>query len=162
MILENIISFSLISSSLAAVNFHEIPDSAIAQYQWQGTLGEAENGFVYLHIDDAFIHDLIKFIEPDGFIEPPYFGKPGLIGAHISVFYADEPRTGLIEEIGQTFSFSPAQCKIIQPPNWPEVEGVYIIEVDSPELDAIRQKYGLGPRELGFHITIGIKKFQQP
>ncbi|MBX7066223.1 MAG: hypothetical protein K1X28_03225 [Parachlamydiales bacterium] len=156
MILEKIISLSLISSSITA-NFHTIPDSAIAQYSWQGTLGQCEDGFVYLDLDDAFVHDLVKYIEPDGFVEPPYFDKTGLIGAHISVFYAKEAPQGLIEELGQTYSFTPTHCMAVQPLHWDGIEEVYIIEVESPELDALRAKYGLQPWEFGFHITIGVK-----
>lgn len=158
MITEKILSLSILYSPLAAEP-HIIPDTAIAQYQWQGTLGQCDNGFVYLDIDDAFVHDLIRYIEPDGFIEPPYFDKTGLVGAHISVFYADEAVPQTIEELGQTFTFTPTGVRIVQPPDWSAIEDVYIIEVDSPELDAVRAKYGLGPREFSFHITIGVKPY---
>ncbi len=152
MLVQNILLF-------LATQLHPIPDSAIAQYNWEGTLKECGDGFVYIDLDDGFIHDLIHYIEPDGFIEPPYFGKTGLIGAHISVIYADEIRNGAIEELGQTFSFTPIECKIVHPPDWSDVEDLYLIEVDAPELDLIRKKYGLEKRELGFHITIGVKFF---
>lgn len=136
-----------------------IPDSAIEQYQWQGTLRETEDGFVYIDLDDAFIYGLIRYIEPYGFVEPPYFGKPGLVGAHISLFYVGEKPQRAIEEIGREFSFIPTTTQIVKPPSWEDVEEVFIIEVDSPELEEMREKYGLENREIPFHITIGVKPF---
>jgi len=135
----------------------QIPDTAIAQYPCFGVLKENADGFVYLDVDDDFIHELVHFIEPDGFVEPPYFGKTELVGAHISVMYVGEERMGNIAECGQVFSFTPLECKIVQPPRWDGVESAFLIEVSSPELDQLREKYGLEKYEFGFHITVGIK-----
>ncbi len=163
-----IAAFSLICSSIHPTSFPpisqlehpQIPDSAIAQLPSFGTLCEDENGFVYIDLDDRYIHELIHFIETVGFEEPPYFGEPGLVGAHISVIYANEPRKGEIEECGKVISFTPLQCKIVHPLNWDGIEKVFLIEVDAPELDLIREKYGLPKNQFGFHITIGVK-FQE-
>lgn len=136
-----------------------IPESAIEEYQWQGTLRETEDGFVYVDLDDDFIHGLIRYIEPYGFIEPPYFDKPGLVGAHISLFYVGEKPKESVEEIGQEFSFTPISTQIVKPSSWENVEEVFIIEVDSPDLERIRSKYNLEKREIPFHITIGVRPF---
>jgi len=51
-----------------------------------GTLKNSK-GFVYVDLDDEYVHKLITFIQQDGFQEPPYFGDAALIGAHITVIY---------------------------------------------------------------------------
>ncbi len=115
--------------------------------------------FVYVDVDDAYIHKLIGFIEKEGFEEPPYFENPRLVGAHISVMYNNETKEyGVtdIEECGEVIFFTPKECKIVHPPNWKEVDEVYFIVVDAPELNRIREKYGL-PKGYDFHITIGVK-----
>jgi hypothetical protein len=48
-------------------------------------------------------------------------------------------------------------CKVVHPPKWKEMDEVYFVEVESPELDRLRKKYGLPKREYEFHITIGVK-----
>ena len=124
-----------------------------------GNLEILEN-FVYVAVDDAYIHDLVHWIEPDGFEEPPYFG-PGLVGAHITVISPEEmQKHGVrkIDEIGQTIRFTPRLCKVAHPGRWKEVEEVYFIEVESPELDQIRAKYGLPKQQYAFHITVGVKR----
>ncbi|MBS0629421.1 MAG: hypothetical protein JSS30_04250 [Verrucomicrobia bacterium] len=114
--------------------------------------------FVYVDVDDAYIHQLIPFIEHEGFEEPPYFDKPYSAGAHISVIYSDENFSAEeIEEYGQEISFTLKECQIVHPPKWAEIEKVYFIVVEAPELDQLREKYGLTKREYPFHITIGVK-----
>ena len=121
---------------------------------------KSSDGFLYVDIDDAYIHKLISFIHEEGFKEPPYFGKPGLVGAHISVIYYDEANNyglGEVEECGKLIIFTPKQCQVVHPPKWKETESLYLITVEAPELDRIRKKYGLPRREYEFHITVGIK-----
>jgi Swiss Army Knife, 2H phosphoesterase domain len=120
-----------------------------------GTLKATER-LVYVDVDDAYIHELIGLI-PD-FEEPPYFGKQG-VGAHITVIYPDEKcAISEIEECGETIDFFPKGCIAVHPPNWKEVEEVYLLIVEAPELDRLREKYGLPARQYDFHITIGCKK----
>lgn len=118
------------------------------------------NGFVYVDLDDEYIHKLITFIQQDGFEEPPYFGDPGLVGAHITVMYPEEATKYGVKEIrecGEMVSFVPKKCQVVHPPRWKEIDEVYFIVVDAPQLDQIRKKYGLPKREHDFHITIGVK-----
>jgi hypothetical protein len=115
--------------------------------------------FVYVDVDDAYIHKLIRFIEKDGFKEPPYFESPRLGGAHISVMYKNETKEyGIkdLQECGEVICFTPKECRIVRTPGWKESDEVYIIVVDAPELNRIREKYGL-PKGYDFHITIGVK-----
>lgn len=118
------------------------------------------NGFVFVDVDDAYIHDLIDFIQDQGFEEPPYFGKAYSQGAHISVFYKDETKKYGIEKIdecGQEICFTLKSCEIVHPLlRLQEMDEVYVIVVDAPELNRIRSKYGV-PKGYDFHITIGVK-----
>lgn len=123
-----------------------------------GILKNSE-GFLYVDLDDQYVHKLIPFIECDGFQEPPYFGD-GLVGAHITVIYPQEMEEyGIrqIEECGETISFCPQRCQVVHPSRMKGVDEVYFIVVEAPELDEIRAKYGLPKREYAFHITIGVK-----
>ena len=124
-----------------------------------GTLKNAE-GFIYVDVDDAYVHELVQFIQNEGFEEPPYFGQAGLVGAHITVAYPEEmEKYGVqeMEEEGLSVSFTPRSCQIVHPPRWKEIDEVYFIVVDAPQLDKLREKYGLPKREYDFHITIGVK-----
>lgn len=113
------------------------------------------DGFVYVDLDDDYIHQLVGLI--DGYEEPPYFEGMYTAGAHISVIYPNE-KVGEIEECGQMIPFTIKDCQVVHPPRWKEIDEVYFIVVEAPELDALRMKYGLPKREYEFHITIGIKK----
>jgi hypothetical protein len=124
-----------------------------------GVLKQESNGFVYLKIEDAFIHNLVPYIAKQGFESPPYFG-PGMIGAHITVINAEEFQShGLthIEECEQAFDFVPLSCQVVYPPHWPGVEAAYIVVIDAPSINQLRQKYGLTPTQFQPHITLGIK-----
>ena len=129
--------------------------------EMRGTLCQNAEGFVYVKVDDEYIHKLVQFLAGQGFEEPPYFGRAELVGAHISVIYTQELQQKPLEnivELGQSIVFEPIECKVVQPPTWPEVEAVYLIAITAPELAKIRQKYGLPESKYAFHITIGIKR----
>lgn len=124
-----------------------------------GILQMTSKGFIYVDVDDAYIHSLISFIAADGFEEPPYFGSGG-VGAHITVALpAESKKYGIesIQECGEKINFVPKGCKVVHPPTWPEMEEVYFIEVEAPVLNRIRAQYGLPLEHYDFHITIGIK-----
>jgi hypothetical protein len=124
----------------------------------EGTL-KSSGGFVYVDVDDDYIHKLVPMIQEYGFEEPPYFGNAGLVGAHITVIYPDEIKNHKISEIqeyGESISFTPQRCEAVYPPTWHGDEAYFIV-VEAPELDAIREKYGLPKRKYDYHITIGAK-----
>lgn len=126
-----------------------------------GVLLHSSNGFLYVKVDDDYIHKLNDFVKEEGFEEPPYFGQLYTSGAHISVIYPEEIKNnGLISisELGEEICFRVKGCRIEKPPNWKGVEKVCFISVDAPNLEHLREKYGFSPKEFEFHITIGIKK----
>jgi hypothetical protein len=63
-----------------------------------------------------------------------------------------------IKECGEMISFVPTRCQVVHPPRWKKVDEVYFVVVEAPQLDKIREKYGLPKREYDFHITIGVKR----
>lgn len=122
-----------------------------------GVLTENNDGFVYLKVDDDYINQLFPLLDNPAYVKPPYFRRLDSPGAHISVFYVDERKqTGKIKEIGQKYSFKIKSIAYV-PPKRPEY---IVLELDSKELEALREKYGLSPHLKGhdFHITIAKKK----
>jgi len=125
-----------------------------------GTLLQDEKGMVYISIDNNYIHKLIEFIREEGFEIPPYFGT-GLHGAHITVVTVEEAAlhtVGTILEHGQRVRFEPKECQVVHPPAWAEGDLAYLITIEAPFLDELRQKYGLPKSRYDFHITIGVKR----
>lgn len=137
----------------------QILDTIQTSLPHSGVLKESA-GFVYVDLDDAYIHKLVTFIQEDGFEEPPYFGSPDLVGAHISVIYSSETKKygiGEIQECGKTIYFTPKTCQVVHPSEWKEMDAVYIVTVEAPQLDQLKEKYGLPKSKYPFHITIGVK-----
>ena len=126
--------------------------------------------FIHVNIDDGYIHDLISFISKDGFKEPPYFVHKeeapevlkdvDLVGAHITVisgYEQEQYQLNDIKECGSKITFTLKHCKIVLPSNLKGIEKVFLLTVESKELEDIREKYHLPKCQYAFHITIGIK-----
>lgn len=125
-----------------------------------GVLKINEHGFVYLDVSDEIIFDLFAILDNPNTTIPPYF-ENNLCGAHISVVLASEVRLNAhIDLIGKEVPFSITGCYSVEPENWNEVERVWFLTVDAPELSRIRIKLGLEPKLMhhDFHITFAIQK----
>lgn len=144
------------ASQVATSSWQEVVDYARINLPLEGTLVTKENGFIYVKVDDEYIHTLFPMLrlEAEGFKEPPYFRSAEATGAHISVIYEDE--NVIPEEIGQKFSFELDQIVIVQASRTAQYA---VLQVTSPELEMLRQKYGLSPKLHGheFHISIAKK-----
>jgi len=119
---------------------------------------EVSDGFVYLKVDDRYIHELFPMLHRDRYEKPPYFRRPTAAGAHISVLYLQDIGSHRsIPELGHKFSFT--LMNIVYVP--PRYRNYIVLEVKSLELEALREKYGLPPLLKGheFHITIAKKKY---
>lgn len=115
-------------------------------------------GLIYLDVSDDYIRQLIKFVEADGFLESDCLDGPDKMGAHISVISGKESRSlESVDELELAFSFTITDCIKVHPPTWKAVEEVYILVVEAPELDEVRQRYGLPKKPHAFHITFGLK-----
>lgn len=123
-----------------------------------GTLKCGPTGLIYLDVSNDYITELVKFIEADGFLDSTCLDGPNTIGAHISVISGKEARSlKNFKELGQEFFFIIKDCIKVNPPLWKAVDELYILVVEAPELDAIRNKYGLLNKLHEFHITIELK-----
>ncbi len=120
----------------------------------EGTLVQKPDGYAYVKVDDRYIHDLFPLLKAVGFEKPPYFRRGDAPGAHISVFYEKEHIKA--EEVGKKYLFTLRKIVLVKPK-----ENLFyiVLEVDAPELERLRQKYGLHPKlnRHEFHITIARK-----
>lgn len=123
-----------------------------------GQLGIINNTYLYLKIDDTFIHQLYPLIQISHVIKPEYFGVGG-IGAHISVIYPEENKLINISELKQEHEFTIKHAATAQI----REKLYYAVLVESTTLLAIRKKYNLPELlsfkgyDICFHITIGYK-----
>lgn len=134
----------------------EVVDYARENLPLQGQLIVKPSGFGYLKVDDAYIKALFPMLGlyDEGYRVPPYFRSAESPGAHISVFYVDEHV--MPKEIGQTFHFDLDKIVIVKPS---KTTSYAVLQVRSPELEKLREKYGLSPKLHGheYHISIGKK-----
>jgi len=100
-------------------------------------------------------------------IREPGMEYDGEYKAHISVFTEDEMGQLVhpIEESGKAFRFSLRSIETVEPEGWDEMERVWFVTVESPELEALRLKYGFPAKLNGgheFHITVAVKPNVRP
>lgn len=139
-----------------SVDWNKIVEYARQRLPLEGKLVMKADGFGYLKVDDRYIHTLFPMLGlyEKGFREPPYFRRSNSPGAHISVFYVGEHISP--KEIGQTFHFDLKRIRMVHPSR---KASYVVLEVSSPELEKLREKYGLSPKLLGheFHISLAKK-----
>lgn len=138
-------------------SWEKVVDYARENLPLEGKLVIKSDGFVYLKVDDGYIHALFPMLElsKKGFKQSPYFRSKDSPGAHISVFYADE--NVVPKEVGQTFHFTLKDIVIVHANKY---ESYAILQVESPELEKLRKKYGLSGhlRRHDYHISLAEKK----
>ncbi len=135
----------------------EIVTYAISHFALQGTLTQANEGYLYLKIDDHFITSLFPLLNTKQKQLPPYFSDPYNIGAHISVIYQDELSTPFeVNELGSLYLFNILGLYSAQI----DTNLFFILLVESNELVTIRKKYGFSDTPVyhgiavDWHITI--------
>jgi hypothetical protein len=137
-------------------SWQEVLNYAQENLPKEGQLVVKSDGFGYLKVDDEYIHTLFPMlgVEGEGFKKPPYFRTDEAPGAHISVFYVNE--NIVPEEIGQYFHFELKQIVIVKPS---KDTSYAVLQVESPELEKLREKYGLSPKLFGhdYHISLAKK-----
>ena len=124
-----------------------------------GILKQRKN-YVYLALDNQYIHSLYPIIQnfDNKTQKPPYFRKADPIGSHVSVMYEKETEALNIEEVYKSFNFTINKLKLVESKG----KSYYVLEIESPELEKLRLKYGLTKLLNGFkfHITVAIKELQ--
>lgn len=145
-----------ISSEINVDSWQQIVDYAKENLPLEGQLLIKSEGFVYLKVDDEYIHTLFPLLEleENGYKKPPYFRSKEAPGAHISIFYEKEHI--FPEEIGQYFRFQLKQIVIVKPS---KDTSYAVLQVEAPELEKLRKKYGLSPKLFGheYHISLAKK-----
>lgn len=124
-----------------------------------GILKQRKN-YVYLALNNQYIHSLYPIIEnfDNKSQKPPYFRKDDPIGSHVSVMYEKETANLNIEEVNRSFNFTLNKLKLVESKG----KSYYVLEIESPELEKLRLKYGLTKllNRFKFHITVAIKELQ--
>jgi hypothetical protein len=128
-----------------------------------GTLKQADDGFVYLDINNKLIEGLFELIDNDEIVKTPYNQKQyNSIGAHVTVMYSDEvEKKGIkLKEVGKKFNFTLGELKSTKPQGWDGVDEVFFLQIYSEELENLRKKYGLSKKLDGheYHITVALDK----
>jgi hypothetical protein len=160
-----VLASSLISP-LSAAQDYQIENQPqviekIVQFKQKGILKQKENGYLYIEVTNDFIATALPLIEAQGKIVPPrhYTSKKG-IGAHISVMYENEQimnEIWEIKELGQEFDFTIMELRTVKLNKNNKVQKLWLVAVAAPELEKLRESYGLSSKLKGhdFHITVG-------
>jgi hypothetical protein len=127
------------------------------------TLKQGDGNYGILKVPEAFKQAVYDAIKVEGMQYDDLHEKHE---AHISVFddkEMEEMRKKDVPEDGQDFPFYLKSVESVEPEGWPEMEKVWFVTVDAPELEALRKKYGFTPLMKGdhkFHITVAVKPRQ--
>lgn len=133
----------------------------VIQLEAKGVLKQKPNGYLYVEVSKDFIAQVLPLIDAKGKIVPPrhYTSKKG-IGAHISVMYENEQienEIWEIKELGKEYTFSVMELRTVKLTNNNKLRKLWLLAVSAPELETLRESYGLASKLKGhdFHITIG-------
>jgi hypothetical protein len=159
--IQTILLLVILTSPLVAAVDYLIEDQLhviekVCQIEQKGRLMQKANGYLYIEVSDDFIAVALPLIDCRGKIVPlsHYTRKKG-IGAHISVILEDERIWNDIwevKELGQEFTFTVMELRTVK-----QAKKLWLLAVDAPDLENLRESYGLSPKLKGhdFHITIG-------
>lgn len=133
----------------------------VVLFEQKGILKQKDNGYLYVEVSRDFIAEALPLIDVQGKIVPPhhYTSKKG-IGAHISVMYENEQilnEIWEIKELGQEFTFTVMELRTVKLNNNNKMKKLWLLAVAAPELEQLRENYGLSSKLKGhdFHITLG-------
>jgi hypothetical protein len=133
-------------------------------YGLAGKLYASKSGWLLLQAPNDIGRAAFKALNEPG-ISLPTSGDAETYNAHISVMRPEElQQIGGIDKIterGKDFHYTLGPVKTVVPGTWDGVSRVWFIEVQSPELKALRRTYGLSslPNDTyEFHITFAVRK----
>jgi hypothetical protein len=124
-----------------------------------GQLCLKNNGYVYLNVDNAFIHQVTPLLPVEGSFSPlPTSLKS--TGAHITTLLEDEMiGQGIwdFKEAGEWIEFQVKEVRYIERKSAKGKTRLWLLAVDAPGLERLRTHYGLKSKVKGhdFHITLG-------
>lgn len=123
------------------------------------------SGYLIVEVPNAFVRAVFSQLAVPG-IELPPSGPDGRLRGHISVMRAEEVEKipGRISELGKTFRYQLGQLREVRPSGWEDIEKVWFVRVESPELKLLRKSYGLPPlpvkgtKEMPLHVSVAIRR----
>ncbi len=124
-----------------------------------GILEQSHDGYVYLKVPDEYVYRLFPLIKEPGFIKPDSIRRHTKIGAHVTVFYANEGKEiKPIEELGKTYTFIPQDILTVRSAK----KEFIVLVIDSPELEQLRKNHDFSPWVQGhaFHITLAERRLR--
>jgi hypothetical protein len=142
---------------------------ASTDHPLSGRLYLAKSGWLLLSVPNALVRGVFDAMTAPG-AELPTAGlmnvpnvKDEVFNAHISVMTADEVRkigADKITERGHAFGYTLGALKDIDVSNTAGVSKVWVIQVSSAPLAALRKTYGLSPlpNDEPFHITVAARR----
>lgn len=141
-------------------------DDTDLSYAMSGRLYASGSGWVLLSVPNAFVRGAFDAMAEPGVELPP--SSDGRLNAHISVMRKEEVESlggpDVITERGHVFRYTLGPIRSVKPIGWTEMERVWFVRVQSPELEKLRKSYGLPPlptkdgRDLHFHITLAVRR----
>jgi len=163
-LLSTVLSALLISSTPTVIDAPQIMTYAQQSLPHQGPLKKTSEGFVYVKVPNNYILKTLTELEKDRKVEAPaYFGQ-GMVGAHITVFDANETKGKKLKlpKLGTIISFTLVNFVSVDVSNEHGSKRIYMYTVEAPELQQIRIDNGLPPKVRGFdfHITAAIEYTQ--
>ena len=117
-----------------------------------------DTGYIYVDLEDEWIFNVDELMKKYGYETPPYFYGIGATGAHISLIPAAVGKKYLEEDmdIGKKISFIVTGASPLYPTyRFYGMESVYMVWVESEELDNYLQRFN---QRVGFkhlHIIVG-------
>jgi len=133
-------------------------------YDMHGELYLSKSGWILLSVPNSLVRGSFDALGVVGAELPP--GPDGKLNAHISVIRPEELEqiggADKVTERGKQFKYRIKSLKTVVPSSWPEISKVWMLEVQSPELENLRKSYGLSARpkdnKYEFHITIAVRR----
>ena len=127
-----------------------------------GVLKQDAQGLIYLDLPEAYTTELLPLIADEGAEIPPYY-SPHVV-AILPQEHEQRKELESLKVLGQTVSFTVTGCTSLKPRGWEEMERVWIVTIQSPELETLRARALLPPKILAheFHIVIGTRRAEQP
>lgn len=131
-----------------------------------GKLYLSQSGWLLMSVPNAIGRGAFDALRANGAELPvkDFDASEATYNAHVSVMTQDEvAQIGAhrLTERGHDFHYTLGAVKELAPDGWEGVSKVWVIEIQSPALKALRKSYGLTPLPNGsheFHITFAVRR----
>lgn len=147
----------------AAVYLTKAGGAAVKTHALSGELQLSSSGWGLLKVPNALVRGAFDALDELG-AELPL--RDGRLNAHVTVFRPEELEqiggAKAVKEFGHHYHYTLGPIKEVVPAGWDEMSKCWFIEVESPELKALRKSYGLTgllkDDKHPFHATIAVRR----